>query len=83
MTRPEGSARDRVPDDRFAYVDRAGGGHLPIDDEGRIRFAIVRWGQTAFESRSARERARRRIVAAARRHRIHLVPDDRLSAPSR
>lgn len=78
MTRPTGTEPDPPPHDQFAYVDRAGAVHLPIDDEAQIRFAIVRWGQTDFESHGARERARRRIVAAARRHGIHLAQPDQL-----
>jgi hypothetical protein len=66
---------------QFAYVDREGEGHLPINDESHIRNAMARWNQTDFPSKSAREQARRKIVAAARRHGIEISDDDRVAKP--
>jgi hypothetical protein len=65
----------------FAYVDGEGTGHLPINDESHIRNAMARWNQTDFPSKTAREQARRKIVAAARRHRIDVSDDDKVAKP--
>ena len=66
---------------QFAYVDREGEGHLPINDESHIRNAMARWNQTDFPSKTAREQARRKIVAAARRHKIEISEDARVAKP--
>ena len=66
---------------QFAYVDSEGEGHLPINDESHIRNAMARWNQTDFPSKTAREQARRKIVAAARRHKIEISDDDRVAKP--
>ena len=63
----------------FAYVDARGEGHLPLNDESHVRNAMARWNQTAFSSRSAKESARRKIVAAARKHGIEVSPDDKIA----
>jgi hypothetical protein len=65
----------------FAYVDREGTGHLPINDESHIRNAMARWNQTDVPSKAAREQARRKILAAARRHRIDISDDDKVAKP--
>lgn len=59
--------RDKLRKDQFAYVDKDGGEHLPIHDASHVRNAMARWNQTDFQSATAREEARRRIVAAAKR----------------
>jgi len=64
---------------QFAYVDKEGTGHLPIHDEEHVRNAIARWNQTDFPSKAAREAARRKILAAARRHRIEVSDDDNVA----
>ena len=66
---------------QFAYVDSEGEGHLPINDESHIRNAMARWNQTDFPSKTAREQARRKIVAAARRHKIEISDEDRVAKP--
>ena len=75
--------REWLRDSQFAYIDRNGRGHLPINDESHIRNAMARFNQTEFESKTARERARRRIVNAANRHGIEVNPDDKVSRPTR
>ena len=75
--------RDRLRRSSFAYVDSKGEEHLPIHDESHIRNAMARWNQTGFESNAARERARRKIVAAARRHGIEVSDDANVAHPSR
>ena len=68
------SSKDRADlrRDQFAYVDRDGGEHLPINDESHVRNAIARFNQTDFESKAAKERARMKILAAAERHDIEV-----------
>lgn len=74
--------RDKLRSSQFAYVDRKGGGHLPINDESHVRNAMARWNQTDFESATAKENARRKIVAAAKRHDIEIDPDDKIARSS-
>ena len=68
--------RDRLTKNQFAYVDSEGGEHLPIHDESHVRNAIARYNQTDFESKAAKERARKKILAAAKRHGIEVDEDD-------
>jgi len=75
--------RDRLRSSQFAYVDKKGEEHLPINDESHIRNAMARWNQTEFESATARERARKKIVGAARRHGIEVSDDSNVAKPSR
>jgi hypothetical protein len=74
--------RKAMNKDVFAYVDRRGEGHLPLNDESHVRNAMARWNQTAFSSKSAKESARRKIRAAARKHGIEISKDDRIAHPS-
>jgi len=73
------AGRERIKKSNFAYVDRSGEGHLPIHDESHIRNAMARWNQTDFHSATAKENARRRIVAAAKEHGIEVSPDDNVA----
>ena len=75
--------RDKLRGSQFAYVDRKGGEHLPINDESHIRNAMARWNQTDFQSATAKERARQKIVGAARRHGIEVSKDSQIAKPSR
>ena len=68
---------------QFAYVDKEGEEHLPIHDESHVRNAIARFNQTEFDSATAKERARKKIVAAARRHGIEVSPDSNVARPTR
>ena len=65
----------------FAYVDSNGEGHLPLNDESHVRNAIARFNQTAFPSRTAKEGARRKVMAAARKHGIDVAKDDNVAKP--
>ena len=67
--------RDKLDKDQFAYVDRDGGEHLPINDESHVRNAISRFNQTDFQSDNAKQEAARKILRAAKRHGIE-VDDD-------
>jgi hypothetical protein len=75
--------RERLRSSQFAYVDSKGGEHLPLNDEAHIRNAMARWNQTEFESQAAKEQAREKIVAAAKRHRIEVSEDSKVAHPTR
>jgi hypothetical protein len=75
--------RDDLSDSDFAYIDRDGGRHLPIHDAAHVRNAMARWSQTDFQSEHAKDEARRKIVAAAKRHDIAIDEDDRIASPAR
>lgn len=62
--------RAGLPDRAFAYVDAQGRRRLPIHDPTHVRNALARFGRVAFEDEPARDRARRRLLNAAKRYRI-------------
>ena len=62
--------RARLPDSAFAYVDSQGRRRLPINDASHVRNALARFNQVAFEDDAARDRARGRLLRAAKRHGI-------------
>jgi len=82
---PELDTRDReeLRSSQFAYVDRKGEEHLPINDASHVRNAIARFNQTEFESMAAKERARRKILAAAERLGIEVDKDDNIRKSTR
>lgn len=67
--------RERLRSSQFAYVDRDGGEHLPINDASHVRNAMARFNQTEFESEAAKERARKKILSAAERYDIEVDED--------
>ena len=69
---PQLGARQRrqLPDSAFAYIDASGRRRLPINDESHVRNALARFDQVVFESDTARDRARSRLLRAARRYGI-------------
>ena len=71
--------RDKLRKSQFAYVDRKGGEHLPINDEEHIRNAMARWNQTDFQSETAKREAAQKIVRAARRHDIEVDDDSEVA----
>ena len=75
--------RDNLRSNQFAYVDSKGGEHLPINDESHVRNAMARWNQTEFESATAKENARKKIVGAAKRHGIEVADDSNVAKPAR
>ena len=83
MPELDAKARDKLRASEFAYVDSEGGEHLPIHDESHIRNAMARFNQTEFESVAAKERARRKIVAAARKHGIEVSEDANVAKSAR
>ena len=69
---PPLSARERakLPDNAFAHIDSRGRRRLPIHDASHVRNALARFDQVAFEDEEARDRARGRLLRAAKRHGI-------------
>lgn len=63
-------ARARLPDSAFAYIDSRGNRRLPINDEAHVRNALARFNQTRFENETARDRARTRLLRAAKKYGI-------------
>ena len=65
--------RSKMPKSQFAYVDKDGKGHLPINDASHVRAAlsaVKNWafrGKTLSIPRSARAAILRKVCAAARR----------------
>ena len=75
--------RHRLRDSQFAYLDKQGKGHLPINDASHVRSAVARFNQTEFESMAAKERARRTILTAAEKHGIELDEGDNIRKSTR
>ena len=71
--------RKSMPKSAFAYVDKRGEGHLPLNDETHVRNAMSRWNQTSFPSKDVKESARRKIVRAAHKHGIDVSKDDKVA----
>ena len=69
---PDLRAKERaaLPDSAFAYVDSKGQRRLPIHDEAHVRNALARFNRVVFEDEAARDRARTRLLKAAKRHGI-------------
>jgi|SRR5919108_97788 hypothetical protein len=72
MPELETKQRNRLRGSQFAYVDKRGEGHLPLNDASHVRNAIARFNQTEFESEEAKERARKKILAAANKNDIEV-----------
>ena len=70
MPRLRPSKRARLPDRAFAYVDGRGQRRLPIHDKAHVRNALARFNQVRFDSEEARERARTRLLNAAKKYGI-------------
>jgi class 3 adenylate cyclase len=69
---PPLSAKERaqLPNSAFAYIDSRGRRRLPIHDAAHVRNALARFSQVAFEDEDARDRARSRLLRAAKKHGI-------------
>jgi class 3 adenylate cyclase len=70
MARLGAAERARLPDRAFAYIDGRGRRRLPIHDADHVRNALARFNQVAFEDDAARDRARTRLLNAARKFKI-------------
>ncbi len=68
--------RNRLHDSSFAWVDRHGERHLPINDETHVRNAIARFNQTDFDEPDEKSAAARKIVRAAKKHGIDIDAAD-------
>ena len=62
--------RNNLPDSAFAYVDAKGVRRLPIYDESHVRNALARFEQVKFQDEAARDKARRRLLQAAKKYGI-------------
>jgi class 3 adenylate cyclase len=62
--------RAKLPDSAFAYIDSRGRRRLPIHDAAHVRNALARFSQVAFEDEGARNKARTRLLKAAKKHGI-------------
>lgn len=70
MARLTAKERAQLPNRAFASIDSDGNRRLPIHDAAHIRNALARFNQVAFEDDGARDRARTRLLNAAKRHGI-------------
>jgi class 3 adenylate cyclase len=70
MSQLNSKKRAQLPKSAFAYVDSKGRRRLPINDEPHVRNALARFNQVAFEDDEARERARKRLLNAAKKYGI-------------
>ncbi len=83
MTQLDTNDRDKLRSTQFAYVDSDGGEHLPINDASHVRNAIARFNQTGFESKAAKERARKKVLSAAKRFDIEVDEDSTIAKPTK
>ncbi len=67
MARLEATERAKLPNSAFAYVDSHGRRRLPIHDESHVRNALARFGRVSFEDGAAQEKARKRLLNAAKK----------------
>jgi class 3 adenylate cyclase len=70
MARLDATERAKLANSAFAYVDSRGRRRLPIHDEAHVRNALARFGRVAFEDERARERARKKLLNAAKKFKI-------------
>jgi class 3 adenylate cyclase len=70
MARLDAADRADLPNSAFAYVDSRGRRRLPIHDASHVRNALARFNQVEFEDERSRERARTRLLNAAKKYRI-------------
>jgi hypothetical protein len=75
--------REKLRASQFAYVDSKGGEHLPINDASHVRNAMARFNQTEYESKAAKERARKKILSAAKRFGVEVDEDSAVAKPTR
>jgi hypothetical protein len=68
--------RNRLQNSSFAWIDKDGERHLPINDEAHVRSAIARFNQTDFDEPEAKTAAARKILSAAKEHGINVSSSD-------
>jgi hypothetical protein len=76
MPELETKDRNRLRDSSFAWIDKQGERHLPINDESHVRNALARFNQTDFYEPGAKSKAAKKIMSAARKHGIEVDQDD-------
>ncbi len=70
MSRLDARKRASLPTSAFAYIDSRGQRRLPIHDEAHVRNALARFNQVTFGDDASRERARKRLLTAAKKYGI-------------
>lgn len=70
--------RDSLDEDQFAFPKER---KEPLNNASHVRNAIARFNQTDFESKAAKERARKKILRAAERHGIEVDEDANVRQP--
>ena len=70
MSHLDAKTRAKLPDSAFAHIDERGRRRLPIHDESHVRNALSRFNQTTFDDEAARDRARTRLLKAAKKYGI-------------
>ncbi len=70
MTLLDAKTRASLPDSAFAHIDSRGRRRLPINDEAHVRNALSRFNQTTFDDEAARDRARTKLLRAAKKYGI-------------
>src|ERR1700693_1720514 len=70
MTSLDAKTRAQLPDSAFAQIDSRGRRSLPINDQAHVRNALSRFNQTTFDDEPARDRARTRLLKAAKKYGI-------------
>ncbi|MBA2720308.1 MAG: hypothetical protein H0U52_13875 [Chloroflexi bacterium] len=75
--------RDRLRDSSFAWIDKQGERHLPINDASHVRSAIARFNQTDFDESGAKSAAAKKIMTAARKHGIEVDDSDDVAKAAR
>jgi hypothetical protein len=83
MATLDAEERSELRNSEFAYVDKDGERHLPIHDEEHARNAVSRFGQTDFESKDAKQKAAKKVLAAARKHGIDVSDDTDVAKAAR
>lgn len=76
MSRLTTEQRHELPNNDFAYIDNSGGRHLPIENAEHVRDAISRWPLTQFDTCEHQEKARKKILEAAKKYSIQISQDD-------
>jgi len=76
MAELETQDRNRLQNSSFAWIDKDGERHLPINDEAHVRSAIARFNQTDFDEPEAKTAAARKILSAAKEHGINVSNSD-------
>lgn len=65
-----------LTDDDYAYIDKDGGKHLPMQDAAHVRDALSRFEQTKFDSDSDKKAAAKKILERAKMTGVDVAADD-------